>query len=37
MPDWGVLQKKEFLEAWWDRIDWNVVADAAGEKFGGSR
>lgn len=33
MPDWGVLQKKQFLEAWWDHINWNVVADAAGEKF----
>ena len=29
MPDWGVLQKKQFLEAWWDRIDWNVVANNA--------
>jgi Fe-Mn family superoxide dismutase len=34
MADWGLMQKKQFLEAWWDRIDWNVVADAAGEKFG---
>jgi Fe-Mn family superoxide dismutase len=37
MPDWGVLQKKQYLEAWWDRIDWNVVADAAGEKFQASK
>ncbi|KFY28159.1 hypothetical protein V493_03069 [Pseudogymnoascus sp. VKM F-4281 (FW-2241)] len=37
MADWGLLQKKEFLEAWWDRIDWNVVADAAGEKFQGAQ
>ncbi len=36
MPDWGVLQKKDFLEAWWARINWNVVADAAGEKFASS-
>jgi Fe-Mn family superoxide dismutase len=32
LADWGVMQKKAYLEAWWDRIDWNVVADAAGEK-----
>lgn len=37
MPDWGVLQKKQYLEAWWDRINWNVVADAAGDKFTSSK
>lgn len=31
LPDWGVLQKKQFLEAWWDRINWDVVADFANE------
>lgn len=30
LPDWGVLQKKQFLEAWWDRIDWSQVAANAG-------
>jgi Fe-Mn family superoxide dismutase len=29
MMDWGLRQKKQFLEAWWDRIDWRVVADNA--------
>ena len=24
--DWGVGGKRQFLEHWWDRIDWNVVA-----------
>lgn len=33
LADWGVLQKKQYLEAWWDRIDWNVVANNAGEKL----
>jgi superoxide dismutase, Fe-Mn family len=27
--DWGLPQKKQFLEAWWDRIDWNAVAENA--------
>jgi Fe-Mn family superoxide dismutase len=31
LADWGILQKKKYLEAWWDRIDWNVVANNAGE------
>jgi Fe-Mn family superoxide dismutase len=25
--DWGLRQKKQFIEAWWDRIDWKAVAD----------
>ncbi|KAI9728354.1 MAG: hypothetical protein M1828_003754 [Chrysothrix sp. TS-e1954] len=24
--DWGIGGKRQFLERWWDRIDWNVVA-----------
>jgi Fe-Mn family superoxide dismutase len=32
LADWGVLQKKQYLEAWWEKIDWNVVANNAGEK-----
>lgn len=27
LADWGILGKKQFLEAWWDRIDWNIVAN----------
>jgi Fe-Mn family superoxide dismutase len=37
LADWGILQKKQYLEAWWDHIDWNVVANNAGEKPAGSR
>lgn len=29
LADWGVLQKKQYLEAWWERINWNVVANNA--------
>ena len=25
LMDWGVGGKKEFLENWWETIDWNVV------------
>jgi Fe-Mn family superoxide dismutase len=24
--DWGMKGKREYLEAWWDRIDWETVA-----------
>jgi Fe-Mn family superoxide dismutase len=34
MMDWGLSNKKQFLEAWWDKIDWQVVADTAGVKTG---
>lgn len=27
--DWGIQGKKNFLEAWWNRIDWNVVDNNA--------
>lgn len=27
LPDWGVGGKGNFLEAWWNRINWNVVYD----------
>ena len=27
--DWGIGGKKEFLEAWWDRINWEVVDNNA--------
>ena len=37
LADWGILQKKQYLEAWWDHIDWNVVANNAGEKLQGSK
>ena len=25
LRDWGVGGKKEFLEGWWNAIDWDVV------------
>ncbi|EMD61928.1 hypothetical protein GGP41_002573 [Bipolaris sorokiniana] len=25
LQDYGVRGKRQFLEAWWDRIDWNMV------------
>ena len=25
LRDWGVGGKKDYLEAWWESIDWNVV------------
>ncbi len=30
LRDWGVGGKRQFLEAWWDRIDWGVVDELAG-------
>ena len=29
LTDWGVDGKKNFLEAWWSMIDWDVVANNA--------
>lgn len=28
--DWDIEGKRKFLEAWWDRIDWDVVNSLAG-------
>lgn len=25
MPDWGAAGKRDFIERWWDEIDWDVV------------
>ena len=30
MQDWGIDGKKQFLEAWWERIDWEKVWANAG-------
>lgn len=30
LRDWGVGGKRQFLEAWWERIDWGVVDELAG-------
>lgn len=27
MMDYGIGGKAEYLERWWDRIDWQAVAD----------
>ena len=39
LTDWGAAGKKDFLEAWWRRIDWGVVEGIFGNvpKPGGSR
>ena len=29
LGDYGIDGKKAFVEAWWERINWNVVADNA--------
>lgn len=29
LKDWGVTHKDEFVAAWWDRIDWDVVSNMA--------
>lgn len=28
LPDWGINGKAAFLEAWWDRINWEEVASS---------
>lgn len=30
LPDWGAGGKREFLEKWWDEIDWDVVYNRGG-------
>jgi len=30
LRDWGVAGKREFLETWWECIDWGVVEANAG-------
>lgn len=37
LADWGILGKKQFLEAWWDRIDWNIIANRMAETADKSR
>lgn len=27
MMDYGIAGKAEYLERWWDRINWDVVVD----------
>jgi Fe-Mn family superoxide dismutase len=36
MHDYGVRGKRQYLEAWWDKINWNVVADGL-QVHGGNR
>ncbi|EGE82408.2 Fe-Mn family superoxide dismutase [Blastomyces dermatitidis ATCC 18188] len=31
LPDWGVGGKPQFLEAWWNRINWDEVAHNASQ------
>ncbi|KAI4130783.1 MAG: hypothetical protein LQ338_001555 [Usnochroma carphineum] len=35
LRDWGVAGKRRFLEAWWEKIDWEVVFERSG--FGQER
>ena len=35
LKDWGVSGKRAYVTAWWDRIDWAVVANHA--DMGGTR
>ncbi|KAL8714676.1 MAG: hypothetical protein Q9220_001625 [cf. Caloplaca sp. 1 TL-2023] len=37
LRDWGVAGKRKFLEAWWDKIDWEVVLERSGFGKGGKR
>ncbi|KAL9581379.1 MAG: hypothetical protein Q9212_003932 [Teloschistes hypoglaucus] len=30
LRDWGVAGKRRFLEAWWNKIDWEVVMERSG-------
>ena len=27
MMDYGIAGKDEYLERWWDRVNWNLVLD----------
>jgi superoxide dismutase, Fe-Mn family len=33
LRDYSIVGKKDFLEAWWDRIDWEVVESLADLRF----
>ncbi|KAL8965366.1 MAG: hypothetical protein Q9183_003887 [Haloplaca sp. 2 TL-2023] len=30
LRDWGIAGKRKFLEAWWDKIDWEIVYNRRG-------
>lgn len=36
MPDWGAWGKRDFLEKWWDKIDWELVYTRTNWKLGAS-
>jgi Fe-Mn family superoxide dismutase len=29
LQQYGIKGKRQFLEAWWDKIDWDIVAQNA--------
>lgn len=31
VPDYGVLGKRQYLSAWWERVDWNVVQNRSNQ------
>ncbi|KAL8938092.1 MAG: hypothetical protein Q9211_003370 [Gyalolechia sp. 1 TL-2023] len=35
LRDWGIAGKRKFLEAWWEKVDWEVVFQRSG--FGKGR
>ncbi|KAL8916549.1 MAG: hypothetical protein Q9172_006250 [Xanthocarpia lactea] len=35
LRDWGIAGKRKFLEAWWEKIDWEKVLDRSGYKSAG--
>ncbi|KAL9605169.1 MAG: hypothetical protein Q9219_000103 [cf. Caloplaca sp. 3 TL-2023] len=30
LRDWGIAGKRRFLEAWWEKIDWEIVLERSG-------
>ncbi|KAI4223425.1 MAG: hypothetical protein L6R40_008502 [Gallowayella cf. fulva] len=34
LRDWGIAGKRKFLEAWWEKIDWEKVAARSGGAVG---
>lgn len=34
LRDWGIGGKRKFLEAWWNKIDWEVVMERGGFEKG---
>ncbi|KAL8986270.1 MAG: hypothetical protein Q9205_000254 [Flavoplaca limonia] len=37
LRDWGITGKRKFLEAWWEKVDWEKVLARSGFGSGGKR